>query len=164
MRATRWVVGLLAIAGVVAQLWVQVDWIGGLSEHCDYPEDCETRWLPDAFAAAQLVWLATAACGIATLLLALRLGEVRASLGAGAAATFLALVAYFFTDAWQWRGDVDSLVPVHGPRWDNGYRLALLLWTLSLALHAFALGQAAGRDHRAGRREAPAAVGSHRAR
>ncbi len=64
MRGARWVAGLLTLAGVVAQLWIQVDWIGGLSEHCDYPGDCRERWLPDAFSAAEQVWLATAACGL----------------------------------------------------------------------------------------------------
>jgi hypothetical protein len=58
----RGVIGLAALSAT-AQAWVTYDWIDGLSEHCDYPEECWSSWLPTAFAAAEYLWILTVLAG-----------------------------------------------------------------------------------------------------
>lgn len=141
MQAARWATGLMAVVGVLAQLWIQVDWIGGMSEHCDYPEECRAHWFPQVFSTAEPVWLITTAVGLMTLAIGWRLAESTATLTVTAVGVGVGFVAYLFTQTWQWRGDLDGFFRWYGPRWDTGYQLALILLTGSVILQAFALGR-----------------------
>ena len=49
MKRLRQVSLTVALVAVLVQVWVHFDWIGGLSEHCDFPEECLGRWLPISF-------------------------------------------------------------------------------------------------------------------
>ena len=56
------VIGLAALSAA-AQAWVTFDWIDGHDDHCDYPEECISSWLPNAFAAAENLWVVTVLAG-----------------------------------------------------------------------------------------------------
>lgn len=90
--AWRVAAGVAAATGL-AQAWVTFDWIGNQSDHCDFPEECFTSWLPRAFALLEYLWIATVVAGIVALVLAAMLGVRRrdiAALGIAVAASFLA--------------------------------------------------------------------------
>jgi hypothetical protein len=61
----------LAILTALAQAWVTSNWIGNLSLHCDYPEDCLGTWLPRAFAVAEYLWIVTLGLGVVALVVSL---------------------------------------------------------------------------------------------
>jgi len=63
MRVVLKVAVGLAVLTAVAQAWVTYDWIGRLSEHCDYPDECLSGWLPRAFALAEYLWIVTVLAG-----------------------------------------------------------------------------------------------------
>ncbi len=60
---------------------------------------------------------------------------------AAALGSSIAFAAYFLTDTWQWRGDVDGLIQAHGLRRDAAYQVTLLLLLASVVLQSFALGR-----------------------
>ena len=76
----RWAVTVLAVVGLLTQVWIHVDWIDGLGEHCDYPDECITWWLPRAFAAAEAAWIVTVLAGGIAFACAAWLHESSASL------------------------------------------------------------------------------------
>jgi hypothetical protein len=60
----------LSFFTAMAQAWITSQ-IGNLSNHCDYPEDCLTRWLPREFAVAQYLWMVTLGLGVVALVASL---------------------------------------------------------------------------------------------
>ena len=53
----------LAVLGAMSQAWVTYDWIGDSDDHCDYPDECYSSWLPTAFDAAKYLWAVTVLAG-----------------------------------------------------------------------------------------------------
>lgn len=92
----RFAVGLAALAGM-AQAWVSFDWIGDLSDHCDYPEECLAGWLPWAFAMAEYLWILTALAGGAAVAAAGLLRRPRIDIAALGAAWAAAFISYCLT-------------------------------------------------------------------
>ena len=60
--AFRLAIGIAAVSAL-AQAWVTFDWIDNLGDHCDYPEECLSSWLPWAFAMAEYLWVLTVLAG-----------------------------------------------------------------------------------------------------
>jgi hypothetical protein len=89
-RATSVVAALCG----VAQAWVTYDWIGDLGNHCDYPDECLTSWLPLAFPVAQSLWISAMLAATVSMLLAIGLARPRGVVIAWGVAWSAALVAY----------------------------------------------------------------------
>lgn len=121
LHVSRWATGLIALSGALARLWLQIHWIGGMSDHCDYPEECRAHWFPQVFTTADTVWLIATAVGLATRTVGWRLAASTATIAVTAVGIGTGFVAYLFTQTWQWRGDLDGFFRWYGPRWDTGY-------------------------------------------
>ena len=92
----RFAVGLAALTAM-AQAWVTFDWIGDLSNHCDYPDECLSSWLPSAFAIAEYLWIATALAGATAVTAAGLLHRPRIDIAALGGAWAAAFISYCLT-------------------------------------------------------------------
>lgn len=144
---------LLALAG---QVWVQVDWVGGLSEHCDYPEGCLGSWLPFAFRVTTVLWLTSLVAGAVAWLLAAGQHGSRAAVSRLGTAWAAGLMAFFFTPASLPRrhGVIDGRAFEDWVWAEHRHLIAVALLVLAAAGYGWELSGVI----RAGRSDPPRAV------
>lgn len=129
MKRLRQVSLAVALLAGLVQVWVHVDWIGGLSEHCDFPEECLSSWLPISFGVVTWSWLtAVSAAGLAWIL-STRHHASWSTLTLLGAAWAAVLGSYFLTPvaAPTRNGVIDIDVITGGPLSTGRYLVAELL-------------------------------------
>ena len=88
--------GLAAFAAF-SQAWITFNWIGWSDDHCDYPQECLSTWLPRAFAFAEYLWVVTALAGGTAVVAAGLLRRPRVDIGALGGAWAAAFISYCLT-------------------------------------------------------------------
>jgi hypothetical protein len=129
----------LAALALAAQVWVHLDWIMGLSEHCDYPDGCVSTWLPFAFHTATGLWIVAVVLGaLAWTILAVAGASSVALLRVGVA-WVSAFASLPLTPVWLRKVhgelDVDAMGRGHWP--PASYRLAVVLLVLAFGIYAY---------------------------
>lgn len=130
----------LAVLGAVSQAWVTYDWIGNSDDHCDYPGECYSSWLPTAFAAAEYLWILTVLAGGTAVVVGALLRRPRIDIAVLGGACGAAFISYCLTPMLQagagklaWRTQLEGNSLFWG---GPGYTLSALL--MAAAATAFA--------------------------
>lgn len=129
---------LLALSAFVclAQVWEHFQRIGTLGDHCDFPEDCVSRYLPGVYADLGRWWLVGAALAWLVIVAAAIANVSRSSLLRVGVAGAVASLWFFATPLWYARDDVGFMVGHQPVGIDLTFGFALLLLVGAAVLYS----------------------------